>query len=511
MRRLATAVGVVVAFAAVAAFLYREELGRLWTLSRLFAPDAIVHNFQHMDTLFPSRTVEAGEDVLTFGRGRYTLPESFTYGGKAFDTEGFLAETATTGLLILHDDTVVLERYEQGHAADRRHIAWSVSKSVVSALFGIAVAEGHVDSIDDPVAKYVPELAGTGYDPVSIKDVLQMSSGVRFDEDYGDPFSDINRMGRVMALGSTMLEFATTLERERPPGTLQHYVSVDTQVLGETLVRATGRDLATYTSEKLWKPLGMESDAYWLLDGSGMEMAFGGLNATLRDFARFGWLFLNEGRRGDQQIVPEDWVRASVTPDAPHLMPGPKEGTSNTMGYGYQWWIPADWDGDFVALGIYNQMIYVHPKSRVVVAKHSTNLRLPAQRLRAHARDAVAPARGRRGAGRPMSWRAAPVLGVANVQEAAEYYRDVLGFELDPERGIFRGVGDEAGGVYALLHRAGCSIHLQIRRRNGREPGSGSRSRPTCTCTSTTWMRSSTSCASAARGWRDRRRWRPTG
>ena len=132
------------------------------------------------------------------------------------------------------------------------------------------------------------------------------------------------------------------------------------------LVRATGQDLASFTSERLWKPLGMESDAYWLLDGSGMEMAFGGLNATLRDFARFGWLFMNGGRRGDRQIVPRAWVAASVTPDAPHLEPG-----EGQLGYGYQWWLPAAWDGDFVALGVYDQMIYVDPKRRVVAAKHS--------------------------------------------------------------------------------------------------------------------------------------------
>jgi CubicO group peptidase (beta-lactamase class C family) len=199
-----------------------------------------------------------------------------------------------------------------------------------------------------------------------------MSSGVGFNEDYGDPFSDINRMGPSMALGS-LLDFAATLERARPPGTLQHYVSVDTQVLGTILVRATGQDLAAYASEKLWQPLGMEFDAVWLLDGTGMEWAFGGLNASLRDFARFGWLYLNGGSRNGKQIVPEAWVRASVTPDAPHLMPGPKPNSSNEMGYGYQWWIPSEPDGDFMALGVYGQTIYVDPKNRLVIVKNSVD------------------------------------------------------------------------------------------------------------------------------------------
>jgi len=355
------------------ATVYRAELVSLWHASKLFAPDRIVHNFQHMEDTVDARTVAHGEDVLEFDRGEYTLPPSFAYGERTYDTEAFLAELVTPGLLILQDDTILFERYSNGHSAAGHHIAWSVTKSIVSALFGIAVEEGHIPDITAPVTEYLPELAGSGYDGVPIKDVLQMSSGVGFNEDYGDPFSDINRMGPTMMAGS-LLGFAGTLERERPSGTVNHYVSVDTQVLGEILVRATGRDLTDYASEKLWKPLGMEFDALWLLDGSGMEWAFGGLNVSLRDFARFGWLYLNHGRRGDRQIVPEAWVRASVTPDAPHLMPGPKpDPESGPMGYGYQWWIPADTEGDFMALGVYGQTIWVHPEHRLVIVKNSVD------------------------------------------------------------------------------------------------------------------------------------------
>ncbi len=352
--------------------IYRVELARLWGAALLFDPERIVWNFQHMDQIFGARTVEAGGDVLRFARGSYELPATFRHGGQTYDTEAFLAELVTTGLLVLQDDTILHERYAHGHGDSGRHIAWSVSKSFLSALFGIAVAEGHVRDIQQPVTDYLPELRESGYDGVSIKHVLQMSSGVRFNEDYGDRFSDINRMGPAMTVGS-LLDFAGTLEREHEPGTLNHYVSVDTQVLGTVLVRATGRNLAEYTSEKLWKPLGMESDAYWLLDGTGMEWAHGGLNAGLRDFARFGWLFLNGGRRGDRQIVPADWVHASITPDAPHLMPGPKPGTDSWMGYGYQWWIPPDPRGEFMALGIYGQNIYVDTRNRLVIVKNSVD------------------------------------------------------------------------------------------------------------------------------------------
>jgi CubicO group peptidase (beta-lactamase class C family) len=366
--------GLGVAFAMAVIFLgvYRTEVTRLWRFLGVFDPERTVHDFQHMEEILDSRTVEAGGDVLTFARGSYELPASFRYGDRSLDTEAFLEDLQTTGLLILQGDTILFERYAHGLTPAGHHIAWSVTKSFVSALFGIAVAEGHVPDIHAPVTAYLPELAGSGYDGVRIKDVLQMSSGVGFDEDYGDPFSDINRMGPSMAVGS-LLEFAGSLERERPPGTLQHYVSVDTQVLGSILARATGQDLATYASEKLWKPLGMEFDGIWLVDGTGMEWAFGGLNASLRDLARFGWLYVNGGRRDGRQIIPEDWVRASVTPDAPHLMPGPKPGTSNEMGYGYQWWIPAEPHGDFMALGVYGQAIYVDPSRRLVIVKNSVD------------------------------------------------------------------------------------------------------------------------------------------
>ncbi len=359
-----------IAVLAVLAILNRGEISRLLQASQLFDPDLIVRNFQHMDETFGSRAIETGPDVLSFERGAYTLPARFEHSGRTFETDPFLEEVVTTGLIVLHEDTIVHERYANGHAAAGKHIAWSVTKSFVSALFGIAVDEGHIPDLMRPVSEILPELEGSGYDGVPIKHVLQMSSGVRFNEDYGDPFSDINRMGPSMTSGS-LLDFAATLESERESGTVQHYVSVDTQVLGEILVRATGRPLAEYASEKLWKPLGMEHSAYLLLDGTGMEWAFAGMNASLRDYARFGWLYANGGRRGDQQIVPAQWVRASVTPDAPHLEPAPEHG--GNMGYGYQWWIPGGSTGEFTGIGVYGQYIYVDPARRVVIAKNGAD------------------------------------------------------------------------------------------------------------------------------------------
>jgi CubicO group peptidase (beta-lactamase class C family) len=266
------------------------------------------------------------------------------------------------------------ENYDRGNTESSRAIAWSVSKSVLSALFGIAVSQGKIASLDDPVAQYVPELRDSGYGLVRLKDVLQMSSGIAFNEDYGDFNSDINAMGRYFALDLPLQNFVSGLKNGRKPGTFNHYVSMDTQVLGMVLAKATGRTIADLTEEQLWKPLGMEADAAWLIDGAGMEATFGGLNAVLRDYARFGRLYLHQGNWNGVQVVPADWVRASVTPDAPHLMPGKRDSSSWVLGYGYQWWVPGDLgapgtQGDFLAIGIYGQAIYVSPATGIVIAR----------------------------------------------------------------------------------------------------------------------------------------------
>jgi len=282
-----------------------------------------------------------------------------------------LDDTWTTGLVVLKEGVIVCEEYFRGNDEASQVISWSVAKSFVSALIGIAVEEGHIKDIHEPVTDYVEFLKGSGYDGVSIKDVLQMSSGIRFKEDYGDFFSDINRMGRTIALNSSLDKFIASLKRDRPPGTYHHYMSPDTQVLGVLLEQSTGRTLTEYLEENIWQRIGMEADAYWLVDGRERELAFGGLNAVLRDFARFGLLYLNAGRWKDEQIVPAEWIRTSVTPDAPHLIPGENPASGSLFGYGYQWWLPQDPEGDFVAIGVYNQFIYIHPVHRVVIVKSS--------------------------------------------------------------------------------------------------------------------------------------------
>ena len=271
--------------------------------------------------------------------------------------------------MVLQDGYVLREDYFLGNQRSTQNISWSMAKSFISALIGIAVNEKAIESVSDPVDRYAPMLKGSGYEGVSIKDVLQMSSGVGFNEDYGDFFSDINRWGRDFSLGKSQDAFASTLKNEIEPGTKNHYVSINTHVLGMILTRATGRSITEYMQEKLYNPLGMEHEGYWIIDGYGMEMVLGGLNLTLRDYAKLGSLYINNGNFNSQQIVPSSWVLASQTMDSPHLLP------DGGFGYGYQWWMIEGDQGEYMAMGVYGQYIYINPANHTVIVKNSANPR----------------------------------------------------------------------------------------------------------------------------------------
>ncbi|MCP4005215.1 MAG: serine hydrolase [bacterium] len=372
MKKLGLGVLVLLVVIVAVGLYYKREVDRAaWALT-LFSGAEQYENFNRLAEFYPVSTMRAAPEPFDFPDGAgITLPTSFVYHGKTVDSEAFLAETDTSALLVLKDGRVRYERYMLTGGRDVNWLSMSVAKSFISAAIGIALEEGLIASIEEPITKYAPSLGGSAYDGVRIKDILQMSSGARWNEDYSDPESDINRFGRIMAIGGSFNEFAATLEREREPGTYNHYNSTDTQVLGMLLVKATGRSVADYMEEKLWQPLGMESDAYWLVDSDGMEMAFGGLNATARDYAKLGELYRNGGVWNGRPLIPADWVSASVTPDAPHLTPEAKADDPFPVGYGYQWWIPAGDEGEYSAIGVYNQFIYVNPTRDLVIVKLS--------------------------------------------------------------------------------------------------------------------------------------------
>jgi len=362
--------------------IYSPNIVRLYKLANLYNEKTIAKNFINIDKIFSntSNPISASNQPHIFEKQKFDLPDTYIFEDKELSLEEGLAHFHTDGLIILHEGKMLHEEYWNGNNKDSKHISFSVAKSYLSALFGIAVNEGLIDSIEDNVSKYLEDFAGTGYEDVKIKNLLQMSSGIEFNEDYADPNSDINKFSRATARDVPFRDFAKTLKNGRPQGTYNHYVSLDTQVLAMILESVTDMPVREYLYKRIWNKIGAESDAYYITDSTGADMALGGLNATLRDYSKFGQLYLNKGSWMGEQIVPESWVIDSITPDAPHLMPNAGELSSNEWGYGYQWWIPGEPLTDFTAHGIFNQFIYVDPVSNVVIAKTSSNHRFRSEK-----------------------------------------------------------------------------------------------------------------------------------
>jgi len=357
----------------IIAGVYGTELKQLYKVVNLFNGDVIVHNFSNMEEVMPTKEIKRSGKVRVFNNHHQNLPALFSFKGQNFNLNEFLQDTNSTALVVIKGEAITFEQYYLGTTENDLRTSWSMAKSYLSAIFGIAVYEGHIPNLDVAVSDYVPQLIGTGYDGVTIKNVLQMSSGVAFNEDYDDFNSDINRFARMMALGGSFDEFATTLVSHREQGTYMNYVSIDTHVLGMVLRAATGKSIEQYLTEKLWSKLGNEQDASYIVDGLGEPMVLGGLNATTRDYARLGVLFRDNGLINGEQVIPAQWIKDSITPDAPHLMPGKRDNAKSVFGYGYQWWVPEHSDQEFFAMGIYGQYIYINQGANVVIVKNSAN------------------------------------------------------------------------------------------------------------------------------------------
>jgi len=342
-------------------------------LALLFDADHRIESFRQAGHIFPLRRVRRAGPVFKFAEAIQPLNPSYEHGGERKDLASFLSETTTTGLLVVHDDRIVMERYDHCNSARHRNTSMSVAKSIVSALVGIAIDEKQIGSVDDQVTQYLPELEGSGYAKVTLKQLLQMSSGIAFSEDYSDPEADIFRMVRGLAEGQSINQYVATLKSAGPAGRSFHYASVDTQVLAMVVARATNKRLATYLEEKIWSQLGMEADGSWSLDNHGNEVAFAFLNATLRDFAKFGRLFLNRGMWQGKRIISEGWIEASAAPSEPFLELRGHYGSDWDIGYQHQWWIPTGRDGERVAIGVWGQYIYINPKAGVIIVKTSVD------------------------------------------------------------------------------------------------------------------------------------------
>lgn len=325
--------------------------------------------FRDTDKVFEHRPVARSGPVWDLPRGAAMAMPAIEFGGETRGYQRFAEDTFTNALLVIRDGKIVFEDYRNRSDEGTHFISFSMAKTITAMLVGIAVAQGRIASLDDPADKYVPELKGTGYDGVTIRQVMQMRSGVAYEEryDFGDNPSFAGRLHEQAIVLNRMrfADGALETKRANPPGSTFNYSTLDTFVIGWVLERATGMELAKFTEANLWGPLGAEADAFWLADGppgAGRELSGMGYNAVLRDFGRLGQLLLDGGRRGDRQVLPAGWVgqMAAMTPTGERI-----------PGYGLFTWQVDGEPGAFSAVGLAGQFIYVHPQSRTVIVKLS--------------------------------------------------------------------------------------------------------------------------------------------
>jgi CubicO group peptidase (beta-lactamase class C family) len=297
----------------------------------------------------------------------------YTFGGDRYSLDDYFERNFVAGFLVLHDDQIIVEKYFHGADQNSRFVSQSVSKSIVSILIGAAVEEGLIKGVEDPVTDYLPYLSKSGYRNVTIKNLLQMSTGVDYSEDYRDPKSGAALIGAALLTGNpSFKDYARSIQStDTPPGTKFEYQSVNSQVLGLLLEKISGKRLNKYAEEKLWKKIGARSDAFFYESPKQPDTcAFACFNATVRDYARVGLMMLREGKLGEERIVSNAWVHDSTTPDASYLKPNPGS-SDGGFGYAYQWWIPPGDEGVYMAQGIYGQCIYVNPARNVVIVQTS--------------------------------------------------------------------------------------------------------------------------------------------
>lgn len=336
------------------------------------------HSFYYlhnMDKLgFQLDWVHKGGQTYSLKEPKGNFAASYTFRGEQHSLDEYFGRNFVLGFVILHNDQILLEKYFHGADENSRFLSNSVAKSFLSVLIGDAIQDGKIKSINDPVIQYLPYLSKSGFRDATIKNLLQMSSGIQFNEDYLKPDADIHRYIAALLRGEPSFEeLAASIPSRVKPGTENEYQSINTQVLGAILEKATGKRLNEYMQEKMWTKIGPQSDAFFYRGKKQPEIcAAGCLNVTLRDYGRFGLMAMNGGELGGKRVVPEAWIRESATPDADFLKAQPKGPKDEEhFGYGYQWWIPYGNDGVFMALGIYGQTIYVNPKRHVVIVQTS--------------------------------------------------------------------------------------------------------------------------------------------
>jgi len=327
-------------------------------------PDQQVEFFLNADKGFPVRRIKPSLQPLPL---EYQLDKftefQFQSGGQPYDIYDYISRNRITGLLLMKNDRVVFENYQQGVNASSRWLSMSMAKSIASTLVGVAINDGFIDSLDERLAVYLPELTGGAYEDVTIRQLLLMSSGAQWNEDQTNPDSH-RRQVLDLQIGQqagSITDYMSRLPKLAMAGHQWNYSTGETHLVGALIKAATGQWLCDYLAERIWHPLGMESEASWWLESAdGLEVAGSGFSATLRDYARFAQFVMREGSIGEEMLLPPDWL---------HLAAGPTEIGGTAVPYGFMWWSLADKHGGFSkrafsARGIFGQRIYINPQDQ---------------------------------------------------------------------------------------------------------------------------------------------------
>jgi len=315
--------------------------------------------FAHIDRVAPTRSLPASATPypLSTNFDESLKGLSYTVGDQTFKVSDLLAQQPLMGMVVVKGDAIQLEHYAPDHNPDSRWVSFSVTKSFTSTLIGAAVKDGYITSLDDTVADYLPRLRGTDYGAVKLRHVLQMASGIKWNEDYKDPESDVAQAGALQ--GAALTNYIGKLERLHPAGEVFNYNTAESNLAGEILRAAIGNNASAYMNAKIWQGFGMEHDATWLIDAPyGQETGGCCISASLRDYARLGIVAKKGGMMANgASILPEGWMEMATKP------------SKGYKGYGYKWWLMED--GAYAASGIFGQMIYIDPKRDLVIAVHS--------------------------------------------------------------------------------------------------------------------------------------------
>ncbi len=320
--------------------------------------------YRDIEHIYKVHTIKRGDKVHPLPVAAKQIDPTFTFDGKTWTIAEYMKAYRVSGLLVLKDGKIVLEKYGLGRKPSDRWTSFSVAKSVTSTLVGAAIEDGKIKSLNDPVTKYVTDLKGSAYEGVTVRQMLMMSSGVKWNEDYVDPNSDVAKAGgSVTEPGvNPMVSYLRKLPRAHEPGTTFHYNTGETDLVGVLVSKATGESLAQYASEKIWKPYGMEQDAIWMTDPGDQERGGCCISMTLRDYARVGLFVADGGIANGKRVVPKGWVHDATRREIDNETKAPG-------GYGYFWWVLEN--GGYSGIGIFGQSVTTFPAEHLIIVQNA--------------------------------------------------------------------------------------------------------------------------------------------